>query len=558
MNSVDSDISTTDEWRAVEALAASTRRTTLRALFDRDPDRGRRLGVTAGDLYIDLSKNLVTDEVVTALLGLAHAADLPGRRAAMFRGDRINTTEDRAVLHTALRRGPGESLAPDGRDVIADVHETLRRMTAFAERVRSGDWTGYTGKRIDTVVNIGIGGSDLGPAMVDRALRPLQTAGIAAHYVSNVDPRDLDSTLAGIDPETTLVIVASKTFTTEETLANAHAARRWFLERLGAEDAVAAHFVAVSTAADEVAAFGIAEEAVFGFWDWVGGRFSVGSAIGLSCMITLGPGAFIEFLEGMNTIDEHFAGAADDRNAPLLMGLLGIWYTSFLGAQSKAVIPYAHDLARFPAHLQQLTMESLGKSVRLDGSAVDHPTGEIYWGEPGTNGQHAFFQLLHQGTHLVPVDFIGIARPSDGTMAADDRGAMHDLLVSNLFAQSRVLAFGRTEAELRADGTDTALLPHRKMPGNRPSTTILAPALTPGVLGQLIALYEHVVFVQGAIWNINAFDQWGVELGKKQARDLYPALASGDTSGIELDSSTATLISRYRGARGRDRSATRG
>jgi glucose-6-phosphate isomerase len=568
VNSIDMDISTTDEWRAVEALAASTGETTLRELFDRDPDRGSRLGVTAGDLYIDLSKNLVTDEVVSALLGLARVADLPVRRAAMFRGDRINTTEGRAVLHTALRRDAGDTLTLDGRDVVADVHETLRMMTAFAERVRSGEWTGYTGKKITTVLNIGIGGSDLGPAMVDRALRPLQTGGITAHYVSNVDPRDLDSTLAGIDPETTLVIVASKTFTTQETLANAHAARRWFLDRLGAEDAVAAHFVAVSTASDEVAAFGIAEEAVFGFWDWVGGRFSVGSAIGLSCMITLGPGVFTEFLDGMHTMDEHFATAADDRNAPLLMGLLGVWYTSFLGAQSKAVIPYAHDLARFPAYLQQLTMESLGKSVGLDGSPVDYPTGEIYWGEPGTNGQHAFFQLLHQGTHLVPVDFIGIARPSDGTMAADDRVAMHDLLVSNMFAQSRVLAFGRTEAELRADDTEAALVPHRVMPGNRPSTTILAPSLSPGVLGQLIALYEHVVFVQGAIWNINAFDQWGVELGKKQARDLYPALASdepGDTEpggvgpgGVDLDSSTAALIARYRAARGRVGPAGRG
>ncbi|UVE96934.1 glucose-6-phosphate isomerase [Dietzia sp. B32] len=565
---MDRDISTTDEWRALEALAASTGETTLRRLFDRDPDRGTRLGVTAGDLYVDLSKNLVTDEVVTALLGLARVADLPGRRAAMFRGDRINTPEDRAVLHTALRRDADDTLTQDGRDVIVDVHETLRTMTAFAERVRSGEWTGYTGKRITTVLNIGIGGSDLGPAMVDRALRPLQTAGITAHYVSNVDPRDLDSTLAEIDPETTLVIVASKTFTTQETLANAHAARRWFLDRLGAEDAVAAHFVAVSTASDEVAAFGIAEEAVFGFWDWVGGRFSVGSAIGLSCMITLGPGVFTEFLEGMSTIDEHFATAADDRNAPLLMGLLGVWYTTFLGAQTKAVIPYAHDLARFPAYLQQLTMESLGKSARLDGSPVGYPTGEIYWGEPGTNGQHAFFQLLHQGTHLVPVDFIGLARPAGGIMAADDRASMHDLLVSNMFAQSRVLAFGRTDAELRADGTDATLTPHLVMPGNRPSTTILAPALTPGVLGQLIALYEHVVFVQGVIWNINAFDQWGVELGKKQARDLYPALAYDepggvdpggvDPSGVDLDSSTAALIARYRTAHARDGSATRG
>ena len=548
MHSIDTSISSTDEWRDVEALASSITETSLRALFDADPERGSRLGVTAGDLYVDLSKNLITDEVVSALLALAHAADLPARRAAMFRGDHVNTTEDRTALHSALRLAPGESLTVDGRDVAVDVHRTLARMTAFAERVRNGERTGYTGKRIDTVVNIGIGGSDLGPAMVDRALRPLQTGGISAHYVSNVDPRDLDSALAEIDPETTLVVVASKTFTTQETLANANAARRWFVDRLGSEDAVAAHFVAVSTALDEVAAFGIAEDAVFGFWDWVGGRFSVGSAIGLSCMITLGPTVFVEFLEGMRTIDEHFATAADDRNAPLLMGLLAVWYTSFLGAQTKAVIPYAHDLARFPAYLQQLTMESLGKSVGLDGSAVAYPTGEIYWGEPGTNGQHAFFQLLHQGTHLVPVDFIGVARPAGGTIAADDRAAMHAMLMSNLFAQARVLAFGQTEDELRAAGTPAALAAHKAMPGNRPSTTILAPALTPGVLGQLIALYEHIVFVQAAIWNINAFDQWGVELGKHQARDLLSALTGADPTDPAIDSSTANLILRYRAA----------
>ena len=544
-------ITATDEWRAVDALAASISGTSLREMFDSDPDRGARLGLTAGDLYLDLSKNLVTDEVVAALLELAHAADLPARRAAMFRGDHVNTTEDRAALHSALRLPPGESLIVDGRDVAADVHATLAEMTDFAERVRSGEWTGHTGRRIDTVVNIGIGGSDLGPAMVDRALRPFRTAGITAHYVSNVDPRDLDSTLAEIDPETTLVVVASKTFTTQETLANAHAARRWLVDRLGSEEAVAAHFVAVSTAVEEVAAFGIDEEAVFGFWDWVGGRFSVGSAIGLSCMITLGPAVFAEFLEGMRTLDEHFATAADDRNAPLLMGLLGVWYTSFLGSQSRAVIPYAHDLALLPAYLQQLTMESLGKAVDLDGTAVDYPTGEIYWGEPGTNGQHAFFQLLHQGTHLVPVDFIGVVRPGSGAMAAEDRSAMHDLLMSNLFAQSQVLAFGRTEDEFRSAGTPAALAGHKAMPGNRPSTTILAPALTPGVLGQLIALYEHVVAVQSWIWNINAFDQWGVELGKHQARDLLPALAGAASGGdAGLDSSTAALLSRYQAARG--------
>ena len=549
------DISTTEQWAAVEGLVPSIGEVTLRELFDADPERGRRMSVTAGDLHVDLSKHLVTDEILHALTELAHAARLPAQRAAMFRGDRINTTEDRSVLHTALRLPADAELVVDGSDVVAAVHAVLARMTDLADRVRSGEWTGHTGERIDTVVNIGIGGSDLGPVMVDAALRELQTAGIRARYVSNVDPADLSATLAEIDPATTLVVVASKTFTTQETMANAHAARRHFIEALGSEDAIASHFVAVSTAADKVADFGIAPDNMFGFWDWVGGRYSVSSAIGLSVMITTGPPAFVEMLEGFHTMDLHFATEAPEHNAPVLMALLGIWYTCFLGAQSKAVIPYSQDLHRFPAYLQQLTMESLGKSVRLDGSDVTYPTGEVYWGEPGTNGQHAFFQLLHQGTQLVPVDFIGVARPA-ADLDADVSGAtgpvsMHDMLMANLFAQSRVLAFGKTEEEVLADGVDPALAPHKVMPGNRPSTTILAPSLSPSVVGQLIALYEHIVFTQAAILGINAFDQWGVELGKTQAGELLSALTAETHPEPGFDSSTDSLVEIYREARGR-------
>ncbi|AWH96110.1 glucose-6-phosphate isomerase [Dietzia psychralcaliphila] len=545
------DISTTRQWTAIENLVPAIGEVTLRELFAADPERGRRMSVTAGDLHVDLSKHLVTDDVMTALTDLAHAAKLPAQRAAMFRGDRINTTEDRSVLHTALRLPAEAELVVDGRDVVADVHAVLTRMADFADCVRSGEWTGHTGARIDTVVNIGIGGSDLGPVMVDRALHHLQTAGITARYVSNVDPADLSTVLAEIDPATTLVVVASKTFTTQETMANAHAARRHFVETLGSEEAIASHFVAVSTATEKVADFGIAADNMFEFWDWVGGRYSVSSAIGLSVMITVGPPAFVELLEGFHTMDLHFATEAPEHNAPVLMALLGIWYTCFLGAQSKAVIPYAQGLLRFPAYLQQLTMESLGKSVRLDGSDVSYPTGEVYWGEPGTNGQHAFFQLLHQGTQLVPVDFIGVARPVADLPTADGGGSMHDMLVANLFAQSRVLAFGKTEDEVLAEGVDPAIAPHKVMPGNRPSTTILAPSLSPGVLGQLIALYEHVVFVQAAVLGINAFDQWGVELGKAQAGELLRALTAEKHPGDGFDSSTDSLVEIYREARGR-------
>ena len=549
------DISTTDQWTAVEELVAPIGEVSLRELFAEDPERGRRLSITAGDLHIDLSKNLVTDEILTALTELSDIARLPAQRAAMFRGDHINTTEDRAVLHTALRLPAGADLVVDGQDVVSDVHAVLDRMAAFAGRVRSGDWRGHTGQRIDTVINIGIGGSDLGPVMVDKALRHLQTDGIRAHYVSNVDPADLSATLAVVDPATTMVVVASKTFTTQETMANAHAARRHFVEALGSEDAIASHFVAVSTAADEVAAFGIDAGHMFEFWDWVGGRYSVSSAIGLSVMLTAGAPAFIELLEGFHTMDLHFATEAPEHNAPVLMALLGIWYTCFLGAQSKAVIPYVQDLARFPAYLQQLTMESLGKSVRLDGSDVSYPTGEVYWGEAGTNGQHAFFQLLHQGTQLVPVDFIGVAIPGEDLDAYPSGRSgpvsMHDLLMANMFAQARVLAFGKTEEEALADGVDPALAPHKVMPGNRPSTTILAPSLSPGVVGQLIALYEHVVFSQAAILGINAFDQWGVELGKEQAGTLLTSLTAESHPDPAFDSSTDSLVEIYREARGR-------
>ena len=549
------DISTTKQWATVEGLVPSIGETTLRELFAADPERGRRMSVTAGDLHVDLSKHLVSDQILSALIELADAAHLPAQRAAMFRGDHINTTENRPVLHTALRLPADAELVVDDQDVVADVHAVLARMADFSDRVRSGEWTGHTGERIDTVINIGIGGSDLGPMMVDSALRQFRTAGIHARYVSNVDPADLSATLADVNPATTLVVVASKTFTTQETMANAHAARRHFVDALGSEDAIASHFVAVSTAAEEVADFGIATDNMFEFWDWVGGRYSVSSAIGLSVMITAGPPAFIEMLEGFHTMDQHFASEAPEHNAPVLMALLGLWYTCFLGAQSKAVIPYAQDLRRFPAYLQQLTMESLGKSVRHDGSDVTYPTGEVYWGEPGTNGQHAFFQLLHQGTQLVPVDFIGVARPGadlDASLSREtDSVSMHDLLIANLFAQSRVLAFGKTEEEVVTDGVDPTLAPHKVMPGNRPSTTILAPSLSPGALGQLIALYEHIVFTQAAILGINAFDQWGVELGKTQAGELLTALTAEAHPDPTFDSSTDSLVEIYREARGR-------
>lgn len=542
------DITTTDAWAALAGRAEEIRGTTLRELFAADPDRAGRLTLDAAGLHADLSKNLVDGDTLAALLELARAADVAGARDAMFAGERINSTEDRSVLHTALRLPVTEELTVAGQDVAADVHEVLGRMRDFARALRSGEWLGHTGRTIKTVVNIGIGGSDLGPAMVTRALRTYVTAGIEARFVSNVDPSDLQSVLDEVDPESTLFIIASKTFTTQETLANAHAARRWLVDRLGDEAAVAKHFVAVSTNAEKVTEFGIDPANMFGFWDWVGGRYSVDSAIGLSIMAAVGPQDFMRLLEGFHAMDEHFRTAPAERNLPLLMGLLGVWYADFLGAQSHAVLPYSQDLARFPAYLQQLTMESNGKSVRRDGAAVTCDTGEIYWGEPGTNGQHAFFQLLHQGTRLVPADFIGFARPRQDLPTADGTGSMHDLLMANFLAQTKVLAFGKTAEEIRAEGVAEELVAHKVMPGNRPTTTILAEELTPAALGALIALYEHITFVQGVIWGINSFDQWGVELGKKQAGDLLPAV-TGAAAADSGDASTDALLGWYRANR---------
>lgn len=542
------DITTTDAWAALAGRAEEIRGTTLRELFAADPDRAGRLTLDAAGLHADLSKNLVDGDTLAALLELARAADVAGARDAMFAGERINSTEDRSVLHTALRLPVTAELTVAGQDVAADVHEVLGRMRDFARALRSGEWLGHTGHTIKTVVNIGIGGSDLGPAMVTRALRTYVTAGIEARFVSNVDPSDLQSVLDEVDPESTLFIIASKTFTTQETLANAHAARRWLVDRLGDEAAVAKHFVAVSTNAEKVAEFGIDPANMFGFWDWVGGRYSVDSAIGLSIMAAVGPQDFMRLLEGFHAMDEHFRTAPAERNLPLLMGLLGVWYADFLGAQSHAVLPYSQDLARFPAYLQQLTMESNGKSVRRDGAAVTCDTGEIYWGEPGTNGQHAFFQLLHQGTRLVPADFIGFARPRQDLPTADGTGSMHDLLMANFLAQTKVLAFGKTAEEIRAEGVAEELVAHKVIPGNRPTTTILAEELTPAALGALIALYEHITFVQGVIWGINSFDQWGVELGKKQAGDLLPAV-TGAAAADSGDASTDALLGWYRANR---------
>ncbi|MFL0176548.1 glucose-6-phosphate isomerase [Mycobacterium sp. SMC-18] len=548
------DITTTSAWKALSAHHAAVEATTLRELFADDPDRGRELTLTVGDLYIDYSKHRVTRETLALLLDLARAAGLEERRDAMFAGQHINTSEDRAVLHTALRLPRGASLVVDGQDVVADVHSVLDEMGTFTDRLRSGEWTGATGQRITTVVNIGIGGSDLGPVMVDQALRHYADAGITARFVSNVDPADLVAKLDGLDPATTLFIVASKTFSTLETLTNATAARRWLIEGLGdgaGSEAVAKHFVAVSTNAKLVSEFGIDTANMFGFWDWVGGRYSVDSAIGLSVMAVIGKERFGEFLAGFHLVDEHFRTAPLEANAPALLGLIGLWYSDFFGAQARAVLPYSNDLARFAAYLQQLTMESNGKSVRADGTPVSTDTGEIFWGEPGTNGQHAFYQLLHQGTRLVPADFIGFSEPTDDLPTADGTGSMHDLLMSNFFAQTQVLAFGKTAEEIAAEGTPAAVVPHKVMPGNRPTTSILATKLTPSVVGQLIALYEHQVFTEGVIWGIDSFDQWGVELGKTQAKALLPVITADAAPAPQSDSSTDALVRRYRAERGR-------
>ena len=543
-------ISASPAWNALSRHYEQVGEKHLREFFAEDPQRGHELALTVGDLYIDYSKHRVMRETIRLLIDLARAAGLEERRAAMFAGEHINTSEDRAVLHTALRLPRDASLTVDGQDVVADVHSVLDAMGDFTDRLRSGDWRGATGERIKTVVNIGIGGSDLGPVMVYEALRHYADAGISARFVSNVDPADLVAKLDGLDPATTVFIVASKTFSTLETLTNATAARRWLTDSLG-DAAVSKHFVAVSTNKRLVDGFGINTDNMFGFWDWVGGRYSVDSAIGLSVMAVIGREAFADFLSGLHLVDQHFRTAPLAENAPALLGLIGLWYSNFFGAQSRAVLPYSNDLSRFAAYLQQLTMESNGKSVRADGTPVDTDTGEIFWGEPGTNGQHAFYQLLHQGTRLVPADFIGFSQPIDDLPTADGAGSMHDLLMSNFFAQTQVLAFGKTAEEIAGEDTPSGVVPHKVMPGNRPTTSILATRLTPSVVGQLIALYEHQVFTEGVIWGIDSFDQWGVELGKTQAKALLPVLTGDASPSAQSDTSTDALVRRYRIQRGR-------
>lgn len=547
------DPTTTSAWSALSAHHKALT-PNLREWFAADPARAEKFSFTADELHVDLSKNLITSETVELLLKLAEEVKLEQAREAMFSGKHINVTEDRAVLHTALRRPEGytPALTVDGQDVDADVHAVLKKIYAFAERVRNGEWTGVTGKRIETVVNIGIGGSDLGPVMVYEALKPYADAGITARFISNIDPTDVAEKVSDLDPETTLFIVASKTFGTLETLTNARVAREWLLSALAeagalegkdASEAVAKHFVAVSTALDKVAAFGIDPENAFGFWDWVGGRYSVDSAIGTSLAIVFGPKVFADFLAGFHAMDEHFRTAPLAQNVPVLMGLLNVWNVNFLGAETHAVLPYDQYLHRFPAYLQQLTMESNGKSVRADGSFVNYATGEVFWGEPGTNGQHAFYQLIHQGTRLIPADFLAFANPVHPTK--DGEQDVHELFLANFFAQTQALAFGKTEEEVRAEGTAEHVVNARIFSGNRPSTSIMAPRLTPRVLGSLIALYEHITFVQGVVWGIDSFDQWGVELGKKLALDLVPAIEGDREVLARQDSSTASLIDYY-------------
>ena len=533
------DPTATEAWGTLRALADGFA-PSLSDWFAEDPGRVEALTYAAADLHVDLSKSLVTQPVLTALLALAEQVGLAERRDAMFRGEHINVTEDRAVLHTALRLPEDASLVVDGQDVVADVHAVLRRVYAFADRVRSGEWTGVTGERIRTVVNIGIGGSDLGPVMAYEALEPYRQDGLECRFISNIDPTDAATTLKGLDPATTLFIVSSKTFGTLETLTNARLCRSWLLESLADSDpkeAVARHFVAVSTALDKVAEFGIDPDNAFGFWDWVGGRYSMDSAIGTSLVIAIGPERFRELLAGFHAMDEHFRTTELSRNVPVLMGLLNVWYVDFLGAQTHAVLPYSQLLHRFPAYLQQLTMESNGKGVRWDGTPVTAGTGEVFWGEPGTNGQHAFYQLIHQGTRLVPADFIAFAEPAYPLTDGDTD--VHELFLANFFAQTRALAFGRTHEA-----------PARSFSGNRPTASIMAPALTPSVLGQLVALYEHITFTQGVVWGIDSFDQWGVELGKQLAQQISAAVAGDEAVAAEQDPSTQALISYYREHRG--------
>ena len=538
-------LTTSPEWRALAQHADAMRDVHLRTLFADDATRGTRFVAEAAGLYVDYSKHRATRETLDRLFAVAKAARLGERIEQMFRGDRINVTENRPVLHTALRAPRSASVIVDGHNVIDDVHAVLDRMTAFADRIRSGAWTGFTGKRIRTIVNIGIGGSDLGPAMAYEALRFYADRSLECRFVSNVDGTDFYEKTIDLDPAETLFIVASKTFTTLETMTNARTARAWLLRALGDERAVAKHFVAVSTNAAEVQKFGIDTANMFGFWDWVGGRYSMESAIGLSTMIAIGPPRFREMLDGSHRMDEHFRTAPLERNVPAILGLLGLWYTDFFDAQTIGVMPYSQYLARFPAYLQQLTMESNGKHVTIDGARVDYETGPIYWGEPGTNGQHSFYQLIHQGTRLIPCDFIGFVEP------LEEIGEHHDLLVANLFAQTEALAFGKTGEQVRREGVPEPLVPAKEFDGNRPTTTILAQRLTPAALGALIALYEHAVFTQGVIWNIDSFDQWGVELGKVLALRIAPELTGKAAPSLGHDSSTNALIRRYRQGRGR-------
>ncbi|AGK76469.1 G6PI Glucose-6-phosphate isomerase [Streptomyces microflavus DSM 40593] len=537
------------EWTALAKHREEFGATQLRELFAQQPDRGTACTLRVGDLHLDYSKHLVTDETLRLLRELAAATGVAELRDAMFRGEKINTTEDRAVLHTALRAPRSAVIEVDGENVVPAVHAVLDKMAAFAEKVRAGEWTGHTGRPIKNIVNIGIGGSDLGPAMAYEVLRSFTDRSLTVRFVSNVDGADLHEAVRDLDPAETLFIIASKTFTTIETITNATSARDWLLTELRAgQDAVAKHFVALSTNAEKVEEFGIDTANMFGFWDWVGGRYSFDSAIGLSLMIAIGPDRFREMLDGFHLVDEHFRTAPAEENAPLLLGLLGVWYGNFFDAQSHAVLPYSHYLSKFTAYLQQLDMESNGKSVDREGDRVQWQTGPVVWGTPGTNGQHAYYQLIHQGTKVIPADFIGFAAPVHDLLPG--LIAQHDLLMANFFAQTQALAFGKTPDEVRAEGVPEELVPHKTFRGNHPTTTILADRLTPSVLGQLIALYEHKVFVQGAIWNIDSFDQWGVELGKVLAKKIEPVLTEG-TGAEELDSSTAALVAAYRTLRGR-------
>jgi glucose-6-phosphate isomerase len=533
-------LTTLPAWRALTTHAEQMRDVHMRELFANDPSRGERLSAEAAGLYLDYSKNRITDETVRLLVGMAEACGLRERIEAMFRGEKINTTEDRAVLHVALRAPRGESIVLDGDNVVPRVHEVLDRMAAFADQVRDGRWRGHTGQRVRTVINIGIGGSDLGPVMAYEALKYYSARDLTFRFVSNVDGTDFAEATRDLDPAETLFIVSSKTFTTLETMTNAHTARQWALHALGDERAIGRHFVAVSTNAEQVAAFGIDTSNMFGFWDWVGGRYSMDSAIGLSTMIAVGPEHFRAMLAGFHAMDEHFRTAPFECNLPVLMGLLTVWYTNFFGASTVAVLPYDQYLKRLPAYLQQLTMESNGTHVTRDGTRVDYQTGPVYWGEPGTNGQHSFYQLIHQGTQLIPCDFIGFGQ------TLNPLGNHHDLLMANVFAQTQALAFGKTAEEVRAEGIPERLVPHRTFEGNRPTNTILAERLTPETLGALVALYEHSVFTQGTIWQIDSFDQWGVELGKALATRIVPELTSVAEPVLAHDSSTNSLITRYR------------